>query len=201
MPLRNSALLRPPRRAPTGFRNQVAAAMDRLPPLEGQPVRLRLIPELRVYRRRLGRGPGPGTAVHAGSDLRRRITFLDQSLVADRAELVRILYHEIFHYAWVRLSNGQRHDYEAILARELHRRARGELGWSAELRKRKLAAGDVCHRSRRWREYVCESFCDTAAWIYAGRPAHPEATLAPGFQAARIEWFRGFPRPGHRIVI
>ena len=42
---------------------------------------------------------------------------------------------------------------------------------------------------RRWREYLCESFCDTAAWLYSGLPSHEEFTLAPRFRRPRARWF------------
>ena len=29
-------------------------------------------------------------------------------------------------------------------------------------------ARDIAGRTRHWREYCCESFCDTAAWLYSG---------------------------------
>ena len=42
----------------------------------------------------------------------------------------------------------------------------------------------------RWRDYLCESFCDTAAWIYSGVRRHPEYTLAARHRNRRAEWFR-----------
>ena len=68
-------------------------------------------------------------------------------------------------------------------------RAKGELGWSAEWRKAKLTAADGERRSRRWREYCCESFCDTAAWLYSVTSSHAEYTLAGRFRIARRRWF------------
>jgi hypothetical protein len=44
-------------------------------------------------------------------------------------------------------------------------------------------------RTRRWREYCCESFCDTAAWLYSGMRRHPEFALAAQFSAPRRAWF------------
>jgi hypothetical protein len=43
---------------------------------------------------------------------------------------------------------------------------------------------------RQWREYVCESFCDTAAWLYGGLRTHDEFTLSPRFRRRRAAWFR-----------
>ena len=102
--------------------------------------------------------------------------------------------HEIFHFAWVRLSNQTRRSWEGVLAAELAVRARGELGWSSEWRKNKLrqdklALSDVRGRKPAWRRYVCESFCDTSAWLYAGLRVHDEYTLAAGPRRVRRAWF------------
>ena len=63
------------------------------------------------------------------------------------------------------------------------------LGWSAEWRKRRLTAADRRGRTRRWREYCCESFCDTAAWLYSGVERHDEFTLAGRCRKTRSQWF------------
>jgi len=79
--------------------------------------------------------------------------------------------------------------YEDLLRLERKQHAHGELGWSAELRKNRLA-GSPRHDNRLWRDYLCESFCDTAAWIYSGVRRHPEYTLAARHRDRRAEWFR-----------
>ena len=127
--------------------------------------------------------------VHAGGFLRRREIVLDEALRRNGSELARILTHEIFHFVWLRLGNGRRREWEQVLLCELARRARGEMGWSAEWRKLRLTADDGPQRSRRWHEYTCESFCDTAAWVFAGDGGHPEFTLKPRFRAGRRAWF------------
>ena len=133
--------------------------------------------------------PAPGgQPVHAGSFIRRREIVLDCALAGNRRELARILAHEICHFAWPRLGNSLRHSYENLLVSELRRKARGELGWSAEWRKQELRPRDILRRTRRWREYVCESFCDTGAWVLSAR-RHAEQTLAPRFRNARRRWF------------
>lgn len=119
---------------------------------------------------------------------------LDEALRRQPAELARILAHEMFHFVWLRLGNGRRHEWEHLLLTEYTRSARGELGWSAEWRKLRLTAFDGAQRSRRWREYACESFCDTAAWLYAGAGGHREFTLKPRFQAPRRSWFEALAR-------
>jgi len=127
--------------------------------------------------------------VHAGSHLRRRLIVLDAGLPGQPEEFARILTHEVFHFVWLRLSNHTRRSFEAILAAELLRGARGELGWSAELRKRALRPHAPLERTREWREYVCESFCDTAAFLFSGCRRHPEYTLAARWRKARGRWF------------
>jgi len=148
---------------------------------------------LRAWRGRLLTGAAgarePGEAVHAASSIRRRQMIFDQELRRSSAELSRILVHEVFHFAWVRLSNETRRSWGALLEAEMARRARGELGWSAEWRKRRLVARGGPVPGRRWSEYACESFCDTAAWAYAGAGEHAEFTLAARWGEARRAWF------------
>ena len=87
------------------------------------------------------------------------------------------------------LGNRVRLAYEALMEGELAAGARGELGWSAEWRKSALRPADRRRRSRHWREYCCESFCDTAAWLYSGLARHGEFTLAARFRRRRRAWF------------
>src|SRR5580704_9168964 len=128
-------------------------------------------------------------AVHAGAFIRERRIAFDAELAADRKEFARIFVHEIFHFVWLRLGNARRWSYEALLRQELMARARGEMGWSAEWRKHALQSDDSPRRTRRWREYACESFCDTAAWIFSGIRSHREYTLADRFRRRRRQWF------------
>ena len=114
---------------------------------------------------------------------------LDQDLQRQPRELARILVHELFHFAWARLGNPARRSYEALVRQEWLQRARGELGWSAESRKRLLASGTLPASGTAWRDYLCESFCDTAAWLYSGVGRHPEYTLATRHRNRRAEWF------------
>lgn len=161
-----------------------------LPPPEGDPIRLRFRPGLTACRGRLLSGRKQGVAVHAGAFIRKRELVLDSSLTGQPSELARILIHEIFHFTWVRLGNARRRSFEELVGHELRQGARGELGWSSELRKDRLRPADIRDRSRRWREYVCESFCDTAAWRFAGLRAHAEFTLDPVSRARRRRWLR-----------
>jgi hypothetical protein len=147
-----------------------------LPPLSGRPIRV----ELR-------RSLGPHLAA---THVPRRRILLDAELLREPGEFERILIHEIFHFAWVRLSNQTRWSWAEVLAAELAMQAPGELGWSSEWRKDKLTRADVHHRSPAWRRYICESFCDTSAWLWAGLPRHAEFTLAAGPRRIRRGWFR-----------
>ena len=155
---------------------QIRTLFERLPPLAGGPIRIETSLGLRD-----SRGP-----VHAGSFLRDRLIQVD----CLRSEFPRVFVHELFHFAWRRLGNPRRMSYERLLASECQARARGELGWSAEWRRRALLPKDMRFRSRRWREYCCESFCDSAAWLYSGVKGHEEFTLPTRFCARRRAWFR-----------
>ena len=187
---------------PRNCSKSIKAIEGRLAALEGRSVRLRFLPALTADRRRLYSNRTHGEPVHAGSFIRKREIVLDQELAGQPRELARILVHELFHFAWVRLGNPKRRSYEALVREEWKRHARGELGWSAESRKRGLLNSIGARYMRRigdlrpidqfpqWRDYLCESFCDTAAWIYSGVRRHPEYTLAARHRDRRAEWFR-----------
>jgi hypothetical protein len=146
-----------------------------LPVLDGRPIRVCMHPSL-----------GPHMAA---VDVRKRIILLDSEVLHHRGDFERILIHELFHFAWVRLSNAQRRSWELLLAAEFTCKAQGELGWSAESRKNRLCVSDARRRSPSWRRYARESFCDTAAWRFAGLAAHEEFTLARPYRAPRRKWF------------
>ena len=168
--------------APPGFsfdgsalrwRALVHTLLKRLPPLNGEPIQIQRVPGLRD---RYG-------AVHAGSFLReRRIAFN-----CTHAEFARIFIHELFHFVWVRLGNRRRWSFEELVKAEVQC---GELGWSAERRRNALRKRDPHLRTRKWREYCCESFCDTAAWMFAGAAKHTEFTLPEKYRQGRRKWFR-----------
>lgn len=168
----------------------IKAIEKRLLGLQGRSVCVRFLPALTADRRRLYSNRPHGQPVHAGSFIRKRQIVLDRELEKQPRELARILVHELFHFAWTRLGNPTRRSYETLVREEWKRRARGELGWSAESRKRMLIrCGPPKVGSAAWREYVCESFCDTAAWIYSGVRQHPEYTLAARHRNRRARWF------------
>ena len=153
----------------------VPRILRKLPPLAGQPIRLARARNLRDRH-------GP---VHGGALLRERRILFD----CTRREFRRIFVHELFHFVWLRMGNPLRISFERLIVPELERGAPGELGWAAESRRLKLARADWRLRTRRWREYCCESFCDTAAWLYSGAGRHPEFTLATSWRERRRTWF------------
>jgi len=156
-----------------------------LPAFDGKPVRV-------AVKRSLG-------SYHASSCIPRRAILLDAGVLAQRGEFERILVHELFHFVWVRLSNATRRDWERVLLGEMKQRIAGELGWSSEWRKKSLGAQSASKRDGRWRRYACESFCDTAAWMFAGIRWHDEFTLRSGAREIRRRWFaRQFP-PGEPV--
>ena len=146
-----------------------------LPRLAGDPIRVEV-------RRSLG-------SHLAGASIPRRLILLDAAVLAQRGEFERILIHELFHFAWVRLSNQKRLAWEQLLATEMQGRVKGELGWSAEWRKEVLTRADARLRTRKWRLYACESFCDSAAWTFAGLCGHDEFTLPASSRRLRRDWF------------
>ena len=146
-----------------------------LPLLAGRPIRVAVRKSL-----------GPHLAA---TSIPRRVILLDSEVLVRPGEFERILIHELFHFAWVRLSNATRRSWEEVLSSEISGHVSGELGWSAEWRKEKLKAADVRRRSPAWRRYACESFCDTSAWLYAGLRRHDEFTLASAARRRRKRWF------------
>ncbi len=176
------------RRYPPNCSRSIKAIERRLAALEGRSIALRFVPALTADGRRLYSNRPRGQPVYAGSFIRKREIVLDRELERNKSELARILVHELFHFAWVRLGNPARRSFEALVRAEWKQRARGELGWSAESRKRALLRRTG--QPPGWRDYLCESFCDTAAWIYSGVRRHPEYTLAPRHRNRRAEWFR-----------
>jgi hypothetical protein len=162
----------------------------RLPPLSGQRIHVSFRPRLTAHRGKLLSRSPKGDAVYAGSFLRKRRIVLDDDMLRTPRILDRIFVHEVFHFVWMRLGTRLRASFEELVASELERAARGELGWSAESLKLKVTAADRAERSRLWRDYVCESFCDTAGWLFGTKRHYSEMTLARRFRDARRRWFR-----------
>ena len=152
-----------------------------LPRLSGRPVRVVLRGSL-----------GPHLAA---TSIPGRKILLDAEVLTKAGEFERILVHEVFHFSWVRLGNNARGEWSDLLALELDSEVKGELGWSSEWRKAKLQPADWKLRSAAWRRYICESYCDTAAWLYAGLARHPEFTLTAKSRKTRAAWFVKLPKP------
>jgi hypothetical protein len=146
-----------------------------MPPLTGAPICIQHAPGLRDRR----------GSVHAAAFVRQRRIAFDCTPV----EFPRIFAHEAAHFIWLRLGNPLRRSWEDLLRGEFRARIPGELGWSAQWRKATLIRRDPARGTRRWREYCCESFCDTAAWLWSGIPRHPEFTLAADRRPPRRKWF------------
>jgi len=160
------------------------------PEVYGLPIEVKFAPALRAHRGKLLSGKLlPGKEVHAASMIRERRIVLDSELRKKPAELRRILIHELFHFVWLRLGNPGRWSFEELVRAEIRARVQGELGWSAEHLKAALGRRDSADRSRRWREYVCESFCDTAAWLFGSIRGHDEFTLPADRRRLRRAWF------------
>ncbi len=151
-----------------------------LPRLAGRPIRVEFRRSLRAH--------------IAATSIPRRLILLDSEILVKRGDFERILIHEIFHFVWPRLSNASRQNWGTLLATEFGCHATGELGWSAEWRKKKMTASDLRLRTPVWRRYACESFCDSAAWLFAGLRNHDEFTLPARFRRGRRSWFaQNFP--------
>jgi hypothetical protein len=150
----------------------------------GSPITLSIQPELTSHRGGLLSGqPLRGTPVYAASFICERRIVLEEKLLRQKRLFRLILVHELFHFVWARLGNEKRSAFSRLLAAERKARARGELGESAQVRKDLLNVADC------WRDYVCESFCDTAAWFYARVRKHESFTLAKRWQVRRAAWF------------
>jgi hypothetical protein len=144
---------------------------------------------LTAHRGKLLWGAGPGTPVEAASFLLQREIVLETRLLRQPRRLRFILVHELFHFVWRRLGNPLRREFEALLRWEQSHRARGALGESSAIKKERLAGDDSGRNSRDWRDYVCESFCDTAAWLYSGKRQGAVFTLSRRWRERRARWF------------
>jgi hypothetical protein len=147
-------------------------------------------PHLTAYKGKLLSKSPHGDAVYAGSFLRQRKIVLDEVMLRTPRVLERIFVHEVFHFVWTKLGNKLRTSYEQLLISEFDAGLAGELGWSAESMKQQLTATDRLKRTRRWKDYMCESFCDTAGWLFGSASRYSEMTLGRAERDARRRWFR-----------
>jgi hypothetical protein len=173
------------------FRGEAPEAVfHRLPSLRGRPIDVCYRPELTAWRGQLLSRSHKGDAVYAGCFLRKRQIVLDQHMMKTPRVLERIFVHEVFHFVWSRLGQPLRDSYHDLIEAEIQAGVSGELGWSAESMKLKLQEGDREERNRRWADYLCESFCDTAGWCLGTAKRYAENTLAAEFRARRRRWLR-----------
>ena len=126
-----------------------------------------------------------GTPVYAASFIRQRRIVLETGLALPAPPLLRFIFvHEVFHFAWVRLGNSSERRILQLLMGELRLTARGELGESSAVKKAELRAPPEFRRgSKLWRDYICESFCDSAACILSAGPVHDGAKLGKRWTA------------------
>lgn len=165
-----------------------------LPDIDGGPIRLQFLPELTAHRGKLLTGAtGRGRAVYAASFLRERRIVLDDALIQHPPLLRLMLTHEIFHFVWIRLSNESRQGFERTLVREQRAGVTCDLGESSEVARESLRPGDRARRSLPWRNYVCESFCDTGTWMYSGVRRHRCFRLAEEWRNRRAAFFFNIP--------
>ncbi|MGH9660018.1 MAG: hypothetical protein ACRD96_15830, partial [Bryobacteraceae bacterium] len=123
----------------------------RLPHLSGDAIEIAFLPALRSRRGKLLSGHRDGVEIHAASFVRQRRIVFDTALLRRPRELERIFVHELFHFAWVRLGNASRREYEEVVADEIRRGLSGETCWSGETRKVRLDGHAARRRTRRWR--------------------------------------------------
>jgi hypothetical protein len=167
--------------------------------LSGGPICIRDRAQLTVHKGKLLWGcTERGVAVHAASFLRARQIILRTELLAEPHVFRFIFVHELFHFVWARLGNPLRAEFAALVRHEQTARTRGELGESSSLKKERLGSADCLANSRAWRDYVCESFCDTAAWLYSDMGRNAAGTLAKRWRDRRARWFRAAFEAGCR---
>ena len=162
-------------------------------PFYGSPIHLEFLPALTAHRGALLSKGGRGRPVYAASFLRERRVVLEDSLTRDPPRLRLIFTHEVLHFAWWRLGNTRRTDFGALLTEECAARPRGELGESSLVAKDAYLSGSGEGKPRLWRDYVCESFCDTGAWLFSGVEDHDSFQLAARWKSRRAAWFRSLP--------
>jgi hypothetical protein len=128
--------------------------------------------------------------VYAASFIRRHRIVLEEDLFEDETLLHLILIHELFHFVWPRLGNSIRDDFSRMILAEVNGHARGELGESSGTFKEAVLHRKEGPGSRAWKYYVCESFCDTAAWFFSGVGQHQQFQLDQRWTKRRAQWFR-----------
>lgn len=114
--------------------------------------------------------------------------------MSEPRDLRLIFAHEIYHFAWWRLGSNRRAEYDSLLRAELAASARGELGESSSVAKREHVSRECPNGGNSWKQYVCESFCDTGAWLFSGVDELRNFQLAAKWRIKRASWFRSLPQ-------
>ena len=183
-------------------RNLLLSTWTGLPLEPSSPVQLAFLPELTAHRGKLLSRAGRGTPVYAATFIRQRRIVLETTLLSTPAVLRFIFAHELFHFAWVRLGNKKRAEYSCLLVHEMEQRARGELGESAAVKKAELRdQPEISPGGPLWRDYVCESFCDSAACIFGEGSVHEGVKLAKTWTVMRRDWFLQSLADGRRWAL
>jgi hypothetical protein len=165
--------------------------------LFGKPIHLRLERNLRAVKGKLQLGGIQGRELDGASFIRQREIVLADSL--SQPEHRRVLLHELFHFVWVRLSNQQRRSYEELLRSEMDRGVIGELSWPSFQAKERLNKQDWSTRSKGWRGYACESFCDTCSWYWRGMPGEGESAFPKIERTVRKRWVENLSAAAIRV--
>jgi hypothetical protein len=165
--------------------------------LFGEPIQLSYSRSPRAVRGKLISGGTVGRELDGASFIRQRRIVLANDL--STAENQRVLLHELFHFAWVRLSNRQRRSYELLLRAEIARGVQGELSWPSFQAKGQLRPQDLDSRSKTWRGYACESFCDTCSWYWRGMPVDVEGAFPKSEKNLRQSWVASWAQSDIRV--
>lgn len=160
-------------------------ALSKVTLVAAAPIQVETAPSLTAYRGRLLTAEARGTPVHAASFIRQRRIILESQLLTRPAALQAIFLHELFHFAWRRMGNPQRLSFTEVISYEVSRRAAGEIAESATVAKARWRSKPTS--TALWKNYVCEAFCDTAAFLYSQRPKTPE--MAAHWLTRRRAWF------------
>jgi hypothetical protein len=140
--------------------------------------------------------------VYAAAYLRERRIVLEKGLLSEPTLLRFIFVHELFHFVWMRLGNPAREEYSCLIAHEIQRLARGELGESSLVKKTGLPKDSQRPiKAPVWRDYVCESFCDSASHLLTGALVHEGSKLGRRWTDLRRAWFEQMLRDGRGLAV
>jgi hypothetical protein len=178
------------RTADARTRKRLLTTWTGLPIEPAAAVQVAFLPRLTDYRGKLLSGDHRGTPIYAAAFVRERRIVLETDLVKTPDALRFIFVHELFHLAWLRLGNGRREAFRKLLVNEIAANVRGELGESSTVKKGQwMACPEFSVRAPNWRDYTCESFCDSAASFYAAGRVPSGYKIGKAWTAIRRDWF------------